>query len=782
MRCFLTLLVMTACRNDNRDVPNDTVLLEEVDADADGYTTDEDCDDGDGAIHPGAVEICDGIDNNCDGTADEGVTSVFYLDMDGDGFGDPAVTVDACEQPSGTVSVPNDCDDRAAETYPGASERCDGEDNDCDGEIDEEVLDTWYADADDDGFGDPDSAYEVCDPPPGYVSNGEDCDDTNEAALPGGAEVCDEADNNCDGTIDEAVTTTYYQDVDNDGFGVADAAIQACDQPSGYAADIGDCNDSDATVSPNAAEVCDTIDNDCDGSADEDDAVDASTWYSDSDGDGYGNVDSTDVACSQPSGYVANNTDCDDTATGANPGATEYCTGADDDCDGTIDEDDAADASTWYADSDGDGYGTAVSTVACNQPRGFVDNSSDCDDGEALSNPGEAEICDSIDNDCDGSVDEALTSTYYADADGDGYGTSSYSTQACSAPSGYVEENTDCEDEDDSISPEQEETCNEVDDNCDGSVDEGLRSTFYTDSDGDGYGDSDATVEACAVRSGLVSEDGDCDDSDDEIYPGADETWYDGVDSDCSGGDDFDADGDGYASYLEDSGEDCDDGDATVYSCGDSQSAAIPSCLDLLELDSTRLDGLYWLDPDMDGDTSDAEEVYCDMTNDDGGWALVQWGADNDSANLNTDSAVGTLSASGQSSSAKLDRDFVAELASIGNAEFRYGHTDYGYIYLAGLPSSAISPGYGSTGFGSLSAPDVAALSYGGTTYANTLFSWPQNGVPQVCTNTGSSSAECSTGLHLGTWGGVQVDGVYMNFSTILRGVYLDIHYELWVK
>ena len=157
-------------------------------------------------------DSCDGVDNNCDGEVDEGVTSTFYEDVDGDGFGDPDSTIEACEIPDGYVATGTDCDDYAEESYPGAPEQCDDEDNDCDGEIDEDVRYDWYADADGDGYGDPDSAYETCDPPAGYVVDNTDCDDTEDAAYPGAEEVCDEVDNDCDGSTDENVTTTYYQD------------------------------------------------------------------------------------------------------------------------------------------------------------------------------------------------------------------------------------------------------------------------------------------------------------------------------------------------------------------------------------------------------------------------------------------------------------------------------------------------------------------------------------------------------------------------------------------
>ena len=304
----LIALLLLGCQ-DKADSPLDGVPIDETgstatDSDGDGYDATEDCDDNNSVIHPGADEICDGVDNNCDGQADEGVTEVFYADRDEDGFGDPSSTAEACEQPPGYVSTGTDCDDGSDATWPGASEQCDGEDNDCDGAVDEEVMFAWYADADGDGFGNPDSQHPTCDPPPGYVTDGTDCDDTEERAHPGREEVCDTVDNDCDGAVDEDVTDTYYRDEDGDGYGLSAKTTEACAVPSGYSDLSGDCDDGDRAISPSAAEVCDDADNDCDGGIDTD-AVDQSAWYADSDGDGFGDASVSAASCDAPSGYVA---------------------------------------------------------------------------------------------------------------------------------------------------------------------------------------------------------------------------------------------------------------------------------------------------------------------------------------------------------------------------------------------------------------------------------------------------------------------------------------------
>ncbi|MCP4808912.1 MAG: hypothetical protein GY913_00315 [Proteobacteria bacterium] len=456
---LLGLSLLAACDPDkdgNNGNPIDSGLVEgdsadSVDADGDGYVASEDCDDNDVSVNPGATEICDGNDNNCDGEIDEGVTTTYYQDSDNDGYGDNDATLDACERPAGYVPVGNDCDDGEGLAYPGATETCDEVDNNCDGEIDEGVTTTYYADADSDTYGDPDAAAEACSQPSGHVTNDGDCDDTNAYSFPGNPEVCDEADNDCDGYVDEDVTTTYWVDIDEDDYGDSDLPTEACSLPTGYAEIDGDCDDSEPAANPGEIEICDTIDNDCDGAIDEPDAADASTWYADTDGDGFGDADSSTPSCTQPSGYVGDDTDCDDTDGDTNPGADEYCDGHDDDCDGDIDEDDALDATTWYRDADADGYGDATSTdIDCDQPSGYVGDATDCDDLDDTSYPGGVEVCDGADNDCNGTIDDNPTDgdTYYADSDGDGTGDPDSTTVACDTPSGYTDNDWDCNDTD----------------------------------------------------------------------------------------------------------------------------------------------------------------------------------------------------------------------------------------------------------------------------------------------------------------------------------------------
>ena len=368
----LVALFALACHDTPVDKSDDSgVRL--ADLDGDGHFEDVDCDDADAAVHPDASELCDGVDNDCDGIVDNDTAvdaAEWYVDLDGDGYGDPGASARACEAPADHVDNAEDCDDTEALAYTGADEVCDGVDNDCDGTVDNDTaLDasTWYADADGDGYGDPAVSAQACAAPADHVSNTDDCDDTEALAYTGADEVCDEVDNDCDGTVDNdnaLDAATWYADTDSDGYGDPASSTTACAQPSGYVANTDDCDDTEALAYTGADEVCDDVDNDCDGTVDNDNALDASTWYADADADGYGDATSTTTACSQPTGYLANSDDCDDTSDTVYPGAEEVCDNSiDDDCNGDTDECPEEHCGTISADETwevGDGWGHVV--------------------------------------------------------------------------------------------------------------------------------------------------------------------------------------------------------------------------------------------------------------------------------------------------------------------------------------------------------------------------------------------------------------------------------------
>jgi hypothetical protein len=207
-----------------------------------------------------------------------------------------------------------------------------------------------------------------------------------------------------------------------------------------------DCDDHDHTINPEAAEIWyDGVDQDCDGSSD-----------FDQDGDGWD--------AGEHGGE-----DCDDLEPLVNPLAIEHCNGRDDDCDGTIDGQDAEEAIPWYADADGDGHGDLLDTVeACEQPQGYLpeDEADDCNDGNGDVYPDAPELCDQLDNDCNGVVDDAV---WYKDADGDGWGETTSAVAACDPGEGWVRAPGDCDDGDPGVHPgAQDPPFDGVDQDCDG--------------------------------------------------------------------------------------------------------------------------------------------------------------------------------------------------------------------------------------------------------------------------------------------------------------------------
>ena len=248
--------------------------------------------------------------------------------------------------PDGYVSEGGDCNDDNASIHPSAEEVCDEIDNDCNEIVDDGLGSLFYVDADADGFGNSDNTILLCSIQQGYSSVDGDCNDYNENVYPQAPESCDEIDNDCDGIVDEDVQQTFYLDTDSDGYGDPLSTVLACSAPEGTVSNNQDCDDVNSEVSPVADEVCDEMDNDCDGLVDEATALGSSTWYMDGDGDGYGTVDVSVISCNPASGYVSNSTDCNDEDANIAPNVAEVCDGLDNDCNGLLDDDDGGDRST----------------------------------------------------------------------------------------------------------------------------------------------------------------------------------------------------------------------------------------------------------------------------------------------------------------------------------------------------------------------------------------------------------------------------------------------------
>lgn len=646
-------------------------------------TNNTDCDDISDFVYPGAAEVCNLLDDNCDLTIDEGLTyNTYYLDMDGDGYGDNNNAVLLCEPNDNVVEDNTDCNDSNAGSYPGAEEVCNSVDDDCDGSTDEGFAqNTYYGDSDGDGFGNPNESILACEPNEDYVEDNTDCDDSNSDINTSAIEVCDTQDNNCDGLIDEGVepvlyyfdgdedgygddevglfcvqpefTSTlggdcndnepsinpaasevcnglddncnltadenlplfiYYADADGDGFGNINEPAVACEQPAGYLNNNEDCNDSDANMNPNATELCNDIDDNCNGQTDE--TLPVFTYYLDSDDDGFGDPESETQDCAQPAGYVADNTDCDDSSASVNPDAIEQCNNQDDNCNELID-DNVVDQE-YFSDDDNDGFGDESLGLFCLAPANSSLNDGDCNDNNAGINPDATEVCNNIDDDCDEEIDEQLGNVYYEDNDNDGFGNTETTIILCEPMIGYSDVAGDCDDNNDQIYPDASEVCNDLDDNCDGNVDEFLGNLFYADIDADGFGDPENSTVSCLQLSGFVANSDDCNDNNSAINPAATETC-DNIDEDCDGVIDndvinveyySDADGDGFGSVL--LGEFCSppaNASLNNTDCDDTNNLINPNASEICNNTDDNCDGiadeflgtLFYADSDDDG-------------------------------------------------------------------------------------------------------------------------------------------------------------------------------------
>jgi uncharacterized protein YkwD len=274
------------------------------------------------------------------------------------------------------------------------------------------------------------------------------------------------------------LTTTrraWFQDADGDNWGTPTKRIVSSERPEGYVVNDKDCDDTNADVRPYIWEREDGMDTNCNGKVDEG-FVDF-PFYRDLDGDGFGNPAAMTMAIKAPDGYVSNSLDCSDSDESISPWGIEIIDERDNDCDGLIDEG----GKRFYRDVDGDGYGADDDYVdSIEGVPGHVETAGDCDDNNQEISPARRERFDSIDNDCDGQIDEGFTERqYFADTDNDGYGNPSSYVFDIEKPSGYVTNGTDnCVDV---YNPMQADVDGDgIGDACDA----------VSDSDGDGFQDS----------------------------------------------------------------------------------------------------------------------------------------------------------------------------------------------------------------------------------------------------------------------------------------------------
>lgn len=413
---------------------------------------------------------------NCQGPSscppgDDCGVNTYYQDADGDGKGNPSISIQCDNHPSGYVLNNQDCNDSDPNVW----------DNCC-------TKRTWYRDADGDGIGNSSVTKRACSRPGGYVSSGGDCNDSY--ADIGRARTW-YVDNDGDGQGAD-MSSDFHQGLPSGELGIATKT--SCTKPTGYVSNNQDCNDLNA-------------------------GIQQTTWGRDSDGDGFGNPSDTYVGCNIQSGYVANTSDCNDSNNNIHPNTKWY---KDSDNDGhsngtkrtrctrltgyklaselqSINNDcDDTDASvnvtkTWYRDVDNDSFGNTSDTQSnCRKPNGYVLVMGDCDDNNSELNP---------------------NTTWYEDADMDGYGSSNGMTrQSCTNPSvandsEWVRNNEDCNDNDGLPPP-----------------------TWYLDLDGDGFAGNNS-VQQCNQPINGYSQSLDCNDYNPDIY--LSKWWY--IDNDGDG-------------------------------------------------------------------------------------------------------------------------------------------------------------------------------------------------------------------------------------------------------
>jgi hypothetical protein len=456
---------------------------------------DGDCDDGNGAISPAAQEDCNSVDDDCDSKLDANDPDLILVAPE-------------CENQNGACKGAKKpvelcklgkwepCTDQVYASHSkdfssvAGEAVCDDIDNDCSGTTDESC------DKDKDGYCD--KSLTIVGKPAICPKGGNDCNDASDQISPAANETCDggKTDENCNGAIDEEDASKcelYYPDLDSDTYGDKygnQRCLCAPDTKQKYTSKLNtDCDDKKPAVNPGAKEDCSTNeDDDCNGVTNDVGAVNCTEYYYDADNDTYGDKSKPSVClCVAKAGEKLTATktgDCDDAQSSVNPGVVESCTtNGDDNCNGTNNDINALGCSGFYPDVDKDTFGAKGATPVClcaAEPKLSLTSqkATDCDDKNDKIKPGITDVCatQGIDDNCDGTTDPDNSvgcKTFYLDVDSDGYGVN-VSRCICAADSAQKYTAAvagDCNDSDKAIKPGALETCDGVDNDCAGGVD-----------------------------------------------------------------------------------------------------------------------------------------------------------------------------------------------------------------------------------------------------------------------------------------------------------------------